>query len=309
MDAKLKLLCGSNAGETIKIPLGKLLVGRDAVCDLKLDDKGVDRYHCLFVRDKRSLKIRDLNTQSGTYVNGHRVPQRETLLLRHDDVVSVGSIERDTFRVLLGSAAAEAKRAAGERRVDLLPNDSSQLELLDSQAPTTYGEAAPQRAVTVKPALDQSGVLPLLADGSNISIGAAATDQPAALEQLDKGGSTQPVRVTINVLSGPKKGSKFEFSQHSTFLVGRGPWAHLQLSEDSHFSRHHFRIEIHPPDCHLIDLGSRNGTFVNGHRVNSIPLQDGDVITGGKTKIQVAVSTGKVSQSPPRPFSAPSLRQ
>lgn len=104
--------------------------------------------------------------------------------------------------------------------------------------------------------------------------------------------SSQKVRVSLDVVAGPHIGAHFGFDHHDTFLVGRGRWAHLCLSQDLHFSRHHFRIEIRPPDCYLIDLGSRNGTFVNGHRVKSVFLKDGDIISGGKTKIRVGVGGG-----------------
>lgn len=100
----------------------------------------------------------------------------------------------------------------------------------------------------------------------------------------------QAVRVALEVIAGPHKGARFEFERHDTFLVGRGTWSHLCLRDDLHFSRHHFRIEIRPPDCYLIDLGSRNGTFVNGSRVSAAFLRNGDVISGGKTEIQVTVA-------------------
>jgi eukaryotic-like serine/threonine-protein kinase len=110
---------------------------------------------------------------------------------------------------------------------------------------------------------------------------------------------SQKVHVSLDVVAGPHIGAHFEFEDHDTFLVGRGAWAHLCLSQDLHFSRHHFRIEIRPPDCYLIDLGSRNGTFVNGHRVKSVFLKDGDVISGGKTEIRVGV--GNVRGKPQTP--------
>jgi serine/threonine protein kinase len=103
----------------------------------------------------------------------------------------------------------------------------------------------------------------------------------------------QTVRVALEVASGPHQGKHFEFDRYDTFLVGRGSWSHLCLQDDLHFSRHHFRIEIRPPDCYLVDLGSRNGTFVNGNRVNATFLRDGDVISGGKTEIRVSVTTGR----------------
>jgi serine/threonine protein kinase len=103
----------------------------------------------------------------------------------------------------------------------------------------------------------------------------------------------QAVRVALEVVSGPHQGAHFEFDRYDTFLVGRGSWSHLCLQDDLHFSRHHFRIEIRPPDCYLVDLGSRNGTFVNGNRINATFLQNGDVISGGKTEIRVSVKSAR----------------
>jgi serine/threonine-protein kinase len=113
----------------------------------------------------------------------------------------------------------------------------------------------------------------------------------------------QTVRVALEVVSGPHEGAHFEFDRYDTFLVGRGSWSHLCLQDDLHFSRHHFRVEIRPPDCYLVDLGSRNGTFVNGNRVNATFLRDGDVISGGKTEIQVSVR----STQPAVPVDAPTV--
>jgi eukaryotic-like serine/threonine-protein kinase len=103
----------------------------------------------------------------------------------------------------------------------------------------------------------------------------------------------QSVRVALEVVSGPHRGAHFEFDRYDTFLVGRGSWCHLCLQDDLHFSRHHFRIEIRPPDCYLVDLGSRNGTFVNGNRISATFLQNGDVISGGKTEIRVTMKSAR----------------
>ncbi len=65
------------------------------------------------------------------------------------------------------------------------------------------------------------------------------------------------------------------------------PKAHLSLPGDRFFSRHHCLIEIVPPQCFLRDLGSTNGTFVNGKQVHSAYLRSGDQIQGGATVLRV----------------------
>ena len=98
------------------------------------------------------------------------------------------------------------------------------------------------------------------------------------------------MRVTLRVVSGPHMGRAFTFDQHDTFLIGRAETAHFCLPEDRYFSRHHCILEIAPPQCFLRDLGSTNGTFVNGIRVETAHLKSGDRIQGGETVIEVEVS-------------------
>lgn len=98
------------------------------------------------------------------------------------------------------------------------------------------------------------------------------------------------MRVTLRVISGPHNGRAFTFDQHDTFLIGRTETAHFCLPEDRYFSRHHCILEIAPPQIFLRDLGSTNGTFVNGMRVETAHLKSGDRIQGGETVIEVEVS-------------------
>src|SRR5438552_6245096 len=102
------------------------------------------------------------------------------------------------------------------------------------------------------------------------------------------------MRITLRVLAGPYTGREFVFDQHDTFLIGRSESAHLYLPEDRFFSRHHCLLEIAPPRCFLRDLGSTNGTFVNGKRVAEAFLHSGDPIQGGQTVLEVDVQAERV---------------
>src|SRR5208282_2667762 len=98
------------------------------------------------------------------------------------------------------------------------------------------------------------------------------------------------MRIILTVTAGPHKGQEFTFDRHDTFLVGRSKHAHFQLlSKDKYFSRVHFMMEVNPPQCRLIDMGSRNGTYVNGERVLAADLKDGDQIRAGHTILRMNV--------------------
>lgn len=99
------------------------------------------------------------------------------------------------------------------------------------------------------------------------------------------------MQVNLRVLAGPYQGRIFSFDQPDTFLIGRTDDSHLCLPEDRFFSRHHCLLEVNPPRCLMRDLGSTNGTFVNGQRVSEASLKSGDRIQGGETVLLVEVNT------------------
>jgi hypothetical protein len=67
-------------------------------------------------------------------------------------------------------------------------------------------------------------------------------------------------------------------------IIGRGSDANLQLM-DQGVSRRHADIHIADGHATVYDLGSTNGTSVNGHGVQSQQLQHGDVIRVGHTRL------------------------
>jgi hypothetical protein len=67
-------------------------------------------------------------------------------------------------------------------------------------------------------------------------------------------------------------------------LLGRGTDCDLRLV-DPGVSRHHAEIRIEGPDIVLVDLGSTNGTFVNGQPIRRVTLADGARISLGRTTL------------------------
>jgi len=105
------------------------------------------------------------------------------------------------------------------------------------------------------------------------------------------------MQVNLKVTAGPYKGRIFSFAQHDSFLIGRNPEAHLCLPDDRYFSRNHCLLEMNPPHSFLRDLNSTNGTFVNGQRVKTANLNNGDRIQCGETILVVEVTTDDLSET------------
>ena len=102
------------------------------------------------------------------------------------------------------------------------------------------------------------------------------------------GKASKAMAIRLVVQTGPMAGQAFEFAGRDTFTVGRSRRATFPIKGDQAFSRVHFSIRLTPPVCYLKNLNDKQGTSVNGKKVNEVLLRHGDVIAGGlSTKILV----------------------
>lgn len=78
----------------------------------------------------------------------------------------------------------------------------------------------------------------------------------------------------------------------SDFIIGRHEGCHLRLKSDA-ISRKHCVIKIKDSVVYIRDLKSRNGTFINGERLEGKKeLKYGDVLKIGKIKFQIVIEHG-----------------
>jgi pSer/pThr/pTyr-binding forkhead associated (FHA) protein len=116
-------------------------------------------------------------------------------------------------------------------------------------------------------------------------------------------------RITLTVLRGGLDGMEFVVEQRGRFVVGRAEDCDLCLggADLSSVSRHHCVLEVEPPGLSVRDLGSRNGTFVNGEMIGrrtlptpldeshmeegfmAFELNDGDILRLGNLVFRVGI--------------------
>ncbi len=106
----------------------------------------------------------------------------------------------------------------------------------------------------------------------------AALPPPEASEQTltaaprrDGPGEKRPYLI---VLSGAQFGELFEVAPGREVVLGRRDDADLQLFDDG-VSRRHAALTLLDAGARLVDLGSANGTFVDGQRISEAVLRDG----------------------------------
>ncbi|NMB53470.1 MAG: protein kinase [Leptolinea sp.] len=125
-------------------------------------------------------------------------------------------------------------------------------------------------------------------------------------------------KVIIDVSGVKGKKRVFAYEDHDTFMVGRLDDCNVCIEDDDYLSRHHFILEVNPPHARLQDLGSLNGTYVNGRKVGGrdvdetpeealtrhkypwVDLKNGDVIETGDTHFTIIIQTPDQATGPVR---------
>ena len=97
-------------------------------------------------------------------------------------------------------------------------------------------------------------------------------------------------------LISPDGTQSFDLKLHAPLIVGRAPTCDLSVADPT-ISRRHAELVVDEDQVTLRDLGSSNGTFVNGHKVAAATLEVDDLIAFGKVAFRLAtyVPTPSVS--------------
>ena len=105
MDARLKVILGTNAGKEIRLLGPKFLIGRAEDCHLRPKSDLISRHHCVLLLEEQGLTVRDLGSRNGTLVNGQRVSGE--CELKTGDNLEVGPLK---FEVSVSALSAPTKR-------------------------------------------------------------------------------------------------------------------------------------------------------------------------------------------------------
>jgi pSer/pThr/pTyr-binding forkhead associated (FHA) protein len=91
---------GSCRSRIFVLPGGRVVLGRDAACDLPISDSRASRQHCSFRSAGDELFVEDLGTSTGTFVNDRKI--EAPTAVSADDTITIGSTTI-TIAKLLGA--------------------------------------------------------------------------------------------------------------------------------------------------------------------------------------------------------------
>ena len=144
--AELKVVGGKQHGSLIPLQTKKFLVGREQDCQLRPSSESVSRHHCVFTLDDFSVRVRDLGSTNGTFVNGQRVQGQA--ILQPGDRILIGKLE---FEIVIQGAVAAVQHARSEAALGSLSDAGfllSDLAETPDAAPVNTSETMVEIGVT-----------------------------------------------------------------------------------------------------------------------------------------------------------------
>lgn len=246
--AWLRLHLGRNEGKEWIVDAPATFLGRSEKAHVPLfGDPNVAPMHARIERHGPQYILVDGGSPIGTYVNGARVSQ---IPLHEGAMIQIGPFHL-TFLMKAGAAyrAAEAMRSAPAQPPSAMPNAA----------------ADPNRTFVAMPAP------------------AASAGQTQAMPAVPLPSAPGVPRELV-ALEGPLTGQRFPLQPMMD--IGREGGS-LPLAFDTMLSRRHASIAVAGGSVQLTDLGSTNGTYVNGQRVQQASLRLGDRVTLGSTTFRV----------------------
>lgn len=239
---------GRNEFKEWPLDAAQNFVGRGETCHVILrGDPQIAPVHASIARQGGHFVISDAGTPVGTFVNGHRIAQAS---LQPGDVVQIGS-----FTLRFMTKTTQHAYARGGLGAPVAPSTPPPAGAPFPNVPQTpYG--MPTQAMPAAPA-----------------------GQPTVAF------AQSPVAVpTLVAMDGPLAGRRYALA--GPLEIGREATG-IALTGDANASRRHAAVAPAPGGVLVTDLGSTNGTFVDGARVQRALARPGSLVRVGSTTFRI----------------------
>ncbi len=263
------------------------VVGRDPSCDVVVDDPTVALQHLMVQAgaEPGRFELQDLGSSAGTWVDGRRV---RTATVGPWDVIRLGARPVRIVELLAGEIDLSSTPSMVVGR-----DETTDIQLDHPAVSREHVRISLQgRALLVQDLASRNGVF---IDGERVD--GTGLLQPTGRLAL---GSCEvsPVRVSawcrqlqVEAIRRRPAAVPVHIPDSGQLLLGRNPACDVVLDSPV-ISWEHARIDASQGRLQVTDLGSRNGTWVNGVRVKSASLSTTDTLALGS--VLVALDGGRI---------------
>jgi len=285
-----------------------VVVGRDLRADVRIAHPLISRAHLVLRFDHGRWMAIDNGSLNGIFVHGRRVPAVD---IADGMDVNIGNPDGPQLTFGLGHQQGSVGRPPQTSSVRIsAPASSPSWPAAPSRGVSTAGTRPPTQSPpqptypTSQPAYPTSGtpappayptggprVQPAHPPTRPPSAPVAASSSPAAaptqMRPMAKSGGSSNIATSMLKILRP--GSPGE-APPGSIKIGRATDNDIVIP-DVLASRHHSTLIPTPGGMEIVDNRSINGTFVNGSRVDTAMLNEGDVVTIGNVDLLFAGNT------------------
>ena len=300
-------------GEEHSVEIGPdrptVLLGRVAECDIRVARTSVSRRHALFTWANGNVIVTDQGSTAGTYIDGRKVTKER---------IAVGAVVNCGGVMVLLDQKSKGGRGTGSTIKDpgSWANESTFGGGAPSSKPTKGSKDIDIDALFDKPfssTRDKGGVRAAGAatpkqKASELDVFFGASDDDGfddheLLPHASPAKPSQPEPVRHVAAAAPARahlacyllyidddGNDAEVRverDRDPVLIGRREGATLKVHNPS-VSGKHCTVGWKDEEVEVRDLGSSNGTFINGERTRRGVLNDGDVLRCGRFELRVS---------------------
>ena len=260
--AWLRLVLGRNEGKEWPVDAAQTNIGRDERAHVPLfGDPNVASLHALIMKQGNQYVLHDPGmSPMGVGLNGHRIVQ--PAILSPGDTIMVGTNQLQ-FLMKAGAAAKSNEGRHGPVMVGGAQQPYSQPQQ----------QAMPQQPM----GQTQAYVPPTPQQPLAQTQAYQAPAQTQAYQAPNQG-------AVLVATAGPLTGQRFPIGQ--VVQVGREGQA-IPMGFDTMASRRHAQLTPTPGGLAVQDLGSTNGTMVNGQKVGSTTMRPGDTLQIGSSTFRL----------------------
>jgi len=270
MPAHLIAQEGPLAGLVLNFEQGtEWIIGRDPdVADLIVEDSTVSRKHVRVLKTAQGLFLQNLSRVNPALVNGDETEDR--VLLQDGDRVQIGN---QSFLFTDGASDEQSPKKTAKKRTAKKPStgyDDIFGELEEPPPPPrteSEEEARPFEREYVAPEEEEE-------PEEAAAVAREETAYDTIFEDLEEPGEIpfhllQAPALLLKVISGPNAGAEIGIEKGKSYVLGKDSNSCDIVFQDLSVSRNHAKLTISEDGLmELEDLGSKNGTSVNGVLIN-----------------------------------------
>ncbi len=268
------------------------VIGKSAECDIVVNQAAVSGKHCRLVKINDQFFLDDLNSTNGTYVNGLTVRER-TPIKQGDEILLGSNVPMPWPSSQQSPRAVQVPQQTQPQRGNVSATASGTV---------TIGREAHNNIVLPFPMVSSSHARVVTTPGGTVleDLGSSnGTFLNSRENRITKarinandvvffGSMRIPASRLMNVnLPIGSQSQGLIALQGDQMVIGRGPECD-QVLDYAMISQKHARIFRNGPAMFVQDLGSANGTFVNGVRIyRATQIATGDLIGLGSYEFRL----------------------